>query len=125
MKRNLFIFITTLCLFIYEQIEAQTLYVYQQPTGTWVTQKSRPVRYFITEAPPAFDLVDTIGPVSDPHYILIRGNWQWNGCQWVRLHDRCIPSTFPNHSIGPGMAVAWAPDSPEPCFRQWGWMKGY
>lgn len=86
MKKTLLLALLALSLFLREQVNAQTFYVYQQPS---------PPVYFITEDPPEFNIVEVIGFPTEPNYIWIRGNWQWNGCQWVRIYPRCIPRPTP------------------------------
>jgi len=123
MKKRLCIALYSLFLLFQQQVEAQTLYVYENPIPVYATDTARPVMYFVTEDPPPYEIVPIIGPPTDPTYVWIRGNWQWNGCRWKRLQARCIPTPTPYRCIGPGVAMVLIPGCSEPCFCQWARMK--
>jgi len=72
------------------------------PAPIVVTVAPAPVTYVTTveTAPPA-EIEEEMTESPGPNYAWIKGNWQWDGAQWVRVHGRW--------EARPSAAAVWVP----------------
>lgn len=91
-------------------------YIVEQPTYVIVQPAAQTPEILVEQEPPA-DVVEEMGTSPGYNYVWVKGHWQWDGSQWVRIHGQWV--------LKPSDSALWVPGYWTKHHDHWRWTEGY